>query len=206
MYSTPRDDLALAAMNVGSIERAAGAPAHQEPRSAPADRVVAAAARGGLARFVFRQAREVKNVAPGLPGGRDLVRVGTRAERNGEGGIAMNQHQHLRIVNAAQRDADKIADANVDGHPHALDGTAQHDAFTVKFDLPHAAVCAGVLRMEQKRKRKRVEPQRTARPGGMLPACCCLTPHRLYLPAGIMFPVDARTLAGAFPFWLKKAG
>ena len=28
-----------------------------------------------------------------------------------------------------------------------LDGTAQHDAFAMKFDLPHAAVGAGVLRM-----------------------------------------------------------
>jgi hypothetical protein len=84
----------------------------------------------------------------------------------------MHQHQHLHIVNAAQRNADEIADANVDRHPHALDGTAQHDAFAMKFDLPHAAVCADVLRMEEKRKRKRVEPQRTARPGGMLPDWC----------------------------------
>jgi hypothetical protein len=84
----------------------------------------------------------------------------------------MHQHQHLHIVDAAQRNADEIADANVDRHPHALDGTAQHDAFAMKFDLPHAAVCADVLRMEEKRKRKRVEPQRTARPGGMLPDWC----------------------------------
>ncbi len=47
----------------------------------------------------------------------------------------MNQHQHLGIVDAAQRDAEKIADANVDRHPHAVDGTAQHDAFAMKFDL-----------------------------------------------------------------------
>ena len=103
----------------------------------------------------------------------------------------MHQHQHLRVVEAAQRDAEKIADANVDGHLHALDGTAQHDAFAMKFDLPHAAVGAGILRIEAERKGKRVEPQCAARPGGIDPACCCLTPHGFSLPAGIMFPVDA---------------
>src|SRR5258708_11434178 len=45
---------------------------------------------------------------------------------------------------AAQRDADKIADANVDGHPDAVDGAAQHNSFAVNFDLPHAAVRADV--------------------------------------------------------------
>jgi hypothetical protein len=185
MYSTSRDDLALAAMDVGRVGRATGTPAHEKLRPARADRVVAAAARGGLARFVFRQAREVENVAPGLPCRLDLVGIGTRAKRNRERRIAVHQHQHLRIVNAAQRDADKIADANVDRHPHAGDGTAQHDAFAMKFDLPHAAICAGVLRMEEKRKRKRVEPRRTARPGGMLPACCCLTPHGFISPPGL---------------------
>ena len=83
----------------------------------------------------------------------------------------MHQHQHLRVVETAQGDAEKIADANIDGHPHALDGTVQHDAFAMKFDLPHAAVCAGVVRMEAERQGKRVEPQCTARPGGIDPAC-----------------------------------
>jgi hypothetical protein len=46
----------------------------------------------------------------------------------------------------------------------------------VKFDLPHAAVGADVPRIEAKRKGKRVEPQ-AARPGGIDPACLCLTPH-----------------------------
>ena len=59
----------------------------------------------------------------------------------------MHQHQHLRVVDAAQRDAEKIADANVDRHPHALDGTAQHDAFAMKFDLPHAAIGTDVVRV-----------------------------------------------------------
>ncbi len=102
----------------------------------------------------------------------------------------MNQHQHLGIVDAAQRDTEEIADANVDRHPHAVHGTVQHDAFAVKFDSPHAAVCAGVLRIEADGQGKRVEPQCAARPGGIDPACCCLTPHGFYLPAGIMFPVD----------------
>ena len=57
------------------------------------------------------------------------------AQRNVQRGIAMHQHQHLRIVvETAQRDAEKVADANVDRHPHALDGTVQHDALAMKFD------------------------------------------------------------------------
>jgi hypothetical protein len=95
----------------------------------------------------------------------------------------MHQHQHLRVVETPQSDAEKIADANVDGHPHALDGTAQHDAFAVKFDTPYATVGAGIQRIEGERKGKRVEPQCTARPGGIDPG--------FGLPAGIMFPVDA---------------
>ena len=102
----------------------------------------------------------------------------------------MNQHQHLGVVDAAQRHAEKIAHANVDRHLHAVEGTAQDDAFAMKFDLPHAAVCAGVVRIEADGQRERVEPQCAARPGGIDPACCCLTPHGFYLPAGIMFPVD----------------
>ena len=102
----------------------------------------------------------------------------------------MHQQQRLRVVETAQTDAEKIAHADVDGHAHALDGTAQHDAFAVKFDVPHAAVGARIVRIEAERKGKRVEPQDTARPGGIDPACCCLTPHGFYLPAGIMFPVD----------------
>ena len=84
-------------------------------------------------------------------------------------GIAMNQHQHLRVVETAQRDAEKVADADVDRHPHALDGTVQHDAFAMKFDLPHAAVCAGIVRMEAERKRKRVEPHARLDPAGLIP-------------------------------------
>ena len=72
----------------------------------------------------------------------------------------MHQHQHLRpVVETAQSDAEEIADPNVDGHLHALDGTAQHDAFAVNFDLPHAAVGAVVLRIEAQPEGKRVEPQ-----------------------------------------------
>ena len=66
----------------------------------------------------------------------------------------MRQHQHLRlVVEAAQRDAEEIADANVDRHPHALDGTAQHDAFAVNFDVPHVSVCADIVRIEALRKK-----------------------------------------------------
>ena len=109
----------------------------------------------------------------------------------------MNQHQRLRVVETAPRDTEKVPDADVDRHPHALDGTVQHDTFAMKFNSSHAAVGTGVVRLEAERKRKGVEPHDTARPGGIDPAYCCLTPHGSYLPAGIMFPVDTRDLSRA---------
>jgi hypothetical protein len=63
----------------------------------------------------------------------------------------MRQHQHLRVVETTQCHAEKVADANVDRHPHAIDGTVQHDTLAMKFDPPHAAVCAGIVRMEAER-------------------------------------------------------
>ena len=81
----------------------------------------------------------------------------------------MHQHQHLRVVETAPCDAEKIADANVDGHLHAVDGTAQHDAFAVKFDLPHAAVGAGVLRVEAERKGRGSSRNARPDPAGLIP-------------------------------------
>ena len=118
----------------------------------------------------------------------------------------MHQHQHLRIVDAAQRDAEKIADADVDRHLHAADGTAQHDAFAVKFDVPHAAVCAGIMRIEADGQGMGVEPQCAARPGGIDPACCCLTPHGFISPPGLCSRSMCETVAEPDPDWLKKAG
>jgi hypothetical protein len=83
----------------------------------------------------------------------------------------MRQHQHLGLVEAAQRHAEKVADANVDRHLHAMQGTAQHDAFAMEFDVPHAAVGTAVMRVEAEGQRKRVEPHGAARPGGIDPAC-----------------------------------
>ncbi len=103
----------------------------------------------------------------------------------------MNQHEHPGVADAAQCNAEKIPRADVDRHPHAVDGAMQYDAFAVKFYSPNAAIRAGILRMKADGQRERVEPQCTARPGGIDPACCCLTPHGFCLPAGIMFPVDA---------------
>jgi hypothetical protein len=60
----------------------------------------------------------------------------------------------------------------------------------MKFDPAHAAIRARIMRMEADGQGKGVEPQCATRPGGIDPACCCLTPHGFYLPAGIMFPVD----------------
>src|ERR1700676_670846 len=117
----------------------------------------------------------------------------------------MDQNQYLGVVDAASCHAEKIAHPNVDGHLHAVQGTTQHDAFAVKFDVPHAAVGAHVLRIEAARKRERVEPQRTARPGGIDPACC-LTPHGFVSPPGLCSRSIAVTLADPRPESLKKAG
>jgi hypothetical protein len=99
----------------------------------------------------------------------------------------MRQHQHLRIVDAAQRDADKIVHANADRHPHPVQGTTQHDAFAMKFDAAYTAVRTAIMRFEAYGQRKRVEPQRAARPRGIISACCCcLTPPGLLLFAGLL--------------------
>src|ERR1700722_13575038 len=118
----------------------------------------------------------------------------------------MDQHQHLGIIDAAQGHAEKIADTDVDRHPHAVDGAMQHDAFAMKFDLTHAAVRAGIVRMEAEGKRERVEPHGAARPGGIDPACCCLTPHGFISPPGLCSRSIPETLAEPCPKSLKKAG
>src|SRR5216684_7640939 len=118
----------------------------------------------------------------------------------------MHEHKRLGVVDAAQRDAEKIAHANVDRHPHAVDGTMQYDAFAVKFYPPYAAVRAGVLRMKADGQREGVEPQCTARPGGIDPACCSLTPHVFISPPGLCSRSIGETVAEPRRHWLKKAG
>jgi hypothetical protein len=66
-----------------------------------------------------------------------------------------------------------------------------HHTFAVKFDLTYMTVSARVVRIKSDRKGKGVEPQGAARPGGIEPAVCCLTPHGFDLPVGIMFPINA---------------
>jgi hypothetical protein len=83
----------------------------------------------------------------------------------------VNEHEHLGVVDAAQCDAAEIAHANVDGHPHAVDGAPQHNTFAVEFDPAHAAIGANIMRVETYGQRERVEPQCAARPGGIDPAC-----------------------------------
>src|SRR5258706_9523561 len=112
----------------------------------------------------------------------------------------MSQYQHLGVVNGAKRNAEKIGDVNIDRHLHAVDGTAQHDGFAVKFDLPHAAVGAGIMGIEADRKGERVEPQCAARPGGIDPACCSLTPHGLVSPPGFC----SRSMRGTLPYPAPK--
>ena len=118
----------------------------------------------------------------------------------------MGEHEHLGIVDATQRDAEKIADADIDRHLHAGDGTAQDHAFAVKFDVPYAAVGADIVRVEADGKGKRVEPQCAARPGGIDPAFCCLTPHGSVSPPGLCSRSMGESMPEPGPDWLKKAG
>src|SRR3954447_18525962 len=80
--SIPCDDLALALVDIRRVEQVTGATAHQEFRAAGADRVVAAAADGRLARLVFRQLWQREDLAPHLPGRIDLLGIGTDGERD----------------------------------------------------------------------------------------------------------------------------
>ena len=80
----PRDDLALALMNIGRVEQIAAPPPHQEFRAPCPDRIVTPPPSGGFARFVLRQLRKRQDVAPDLPGGCNLVAVGTDPQGNGQ--------------------------------------------------------------------------------------------------------------------------
>ena len=114
VVSVPCDDLALVLMDVLKIGQVTAPAAHQKFRAARADGIVAAAAVGRLERELFHQLRQREDVAPYRPRGGNLLGIGAYAQWNVQRGIAMNQHQHLGIVDAAQCDAEKIADANVD--------------------------------------------------------------------------------------------
>ena len=102
---SPRDDLALALMDVRRVEQIAAAPPHQEFRPPRADRVAPAPARRRFARLVLRQLRQREDLAPHLPGGRDLVRVGTdaRAESSGTDRDAPAPASGRRRCRAARR-------------------------------------------------------------------------------------------------------
>jgi hypothetical protein len=60
----------------------------------------------------------------------------------------MGQYQHLGVADRAQCHTEKVTHTDVDRHPHAVDGTTQHDALAVKFDTSYAAVRAYVMRIE----------------------------------------------------------
>src|SRR5260370_3455261 len=80
--SIPRDDLALTLVNIRRVEQVAAAAPHQKFRTPRADCVVAPAPDRGFARLVFRQLRQLEDIAPHLPGGGDLVAVGAHAKWN----------------------------------------------------------------------------------------------------------------------------
>src|SRR3954453_11707549 len=193
-------------VNVCGIEQLAAAAAHQEFRTPCPNRIATTTPRGRFMRLFFGQLRKGEDVAPHLPGGRYLVRIGVCAERDRQRGIAMNQQQHLGVVESANCHAKKVAHPDIYSHLHATDGTTQHDVFAVQLDPAHAAVCADIVRLEADRQRERVEPQNTARPGGIYPACCCLTPQGFYPPPGLSSRSMRDTLPKRVAESLKKAG
>ena len=118
----------------------------------------------------------------------------------------MNQNQRASAVRFAAGDAEKIANANIDRHADAADGTAHSDAFTIDFDVPDAAIGAAIARFKADGQGMGVELQHAARPDGLHPADSELTPHDFISHAGIMFPVDGRSMPEPSPNPLKKAG
>jgi len=60
----------------------------------------------------------------------------------------MDENKDLFIVAAAQCNAAKVADANIDGHLHAEHCSAQHDTLAMKFDVPYMSVGARIVRVE----------------------------------------------------------
>ena len=63
----------------------------------------------------------------------------------------MREHQHLGVVDATHGDAQEVADADVDRHPHAAQRPVQHDALAVQFNVPDAAIGALIVRVEANR-------------------------------------------------------
>jgi hypothetical protein len=57
----------------------------------------------------------------------------------------------LDVAGGAQRNPEEIAHADFDRHPHAVDGTTQHNAFAMKFDISYAPIRAYVMRVEADR-------------------------------------------------------
>ena len=120
--------------------------------------------------------------------------------------LAVREHEHLTVIDAAQCYPEKIADAKLQRHAHAANGTMQHHALAIELDLAHEAVGTGVMRLEADGQREGVEPQRTARPSGIDPACCCLTPHVFVSPPGFCSRSLRETLSQPRRFLLKKPG
>ncbi|MGY3652679.1 4-hydroxybenzoate polyprenyl transferase [Bradyrhizobium sp. LM4.3] len=96
---SPRDNLALIAMH-RQLPCDTGAPAHQEFRTAVADRVGAATARRRLA-CAFVELRKREQLTPDRPCFAELVAIGADQQRNGERGIAVHEDEGLRLVIAA---------------------------------------------------------------------------------------------------------
>src|SRR3989440_12157481 len=106
----------------------------------------------------------------------------------------MDQHKHLGVLKSAQCYAAKVANENLDHQLHAMYGTTQHNAFAMQLHSAHTTVRAEIVRVKADWQRERVEPQGAARPGGIDPACYCLTPHGLYPPPGLCSPSSRETL------------
>src|SRR3954453_15641986 len=106
----------------------------------------------------------------------------------------MNQHKHLGVLQVAQYYAAKVANKNLDRHLHAMNGATQHNAFAMQLPPAPPPVRAEIVRVKTDWQRERVEPQGAARPGGIDPACCCLTPPGLCPPPGFFARASGETL------------
>ena len=149
--SIPRDYLALAVIHTSLAKHRSGTPPHQKLRPTSAHRVVTATTLRRLTHLLFRQLRKREDRAPHLPGGVDLDAVRAYTKRDRQSGVAMREHQHLGIVETTHGDAEEIADADVDRHPHATQVAVKNNAFAMQFDVPDAAIRTLIVRIEADR-------------------------------------------------------
>ena len=122
----PRDDLAFALMDLAGLSKS---PARRRTKISDGGRGSRCGGGDGrpFARNVFHQLRQREDVAhfsqaDTISSRSELTHSGMDSE-----GSRCTSTTVCASSQAAQRDAEKVVDADVDGHPHALDGRGEHD-------------------------------------------------------------------------------